>query len=198
MKTHLSTKRAIAIALSVAATAAGAVASTQLGTAQASGPKKLSADQVKQIALAWASHAGETAPSSIQHVETTRVLAVFAYTGGALIPSTEDVYLVSEQGHFRDGDAPVPQGAHLPRGQVLNLVIDAVTGRTTDFGLSGRQPNMSRLGLVTDDLGSPSSSIPVTQQLVSPSVLQIPEAQRRFSALDPRTRAALLRLAQTG
>lgn len=49
-------------------------------------------------------------------------------------------------------DVPTPSGAKPPKGTVLTIVVDARTGRTEDFGVQDRYPDLAKLGPVTTDL----------------------------------------------
>jgi hypothetical protein len=119
-------------------------ASTQPPSATGLSPASLAA-----IASGMAAATGESTPAAIQSVETTRADAVYAASQGDTISSSEEVFLISMEGHFTASSVPRPPGAPAPTGTVLTAVVDASTGQVTDWGLSANAPDLTALGAVT-------------------------------------------------
>lgn len=141
---------------SLAAAAAGLV--TAGGVALASAPSgssahhrpHLSEHRILRIAKQAAASSGDRRPTLIQHAEGTRHHANLVDSGDG-VPGRQWCYLIAERGHFVV-NAPGPPGAPSPRGSVLTLIVNASTGRVTDFGVSNRYPNLAKLGPVHTDL----------------------------------------------
>lgn len=106
---------------------------------------------IKRAALRAATQAGDRHPSLIQHAEGTRERAnKIAWRD--TVPDFNWCYLIAVRGKFVLHDVSSPPGAKPPKGTVLTLVLDAKTGRTLDFGVQDRYPDLAKLGPVTTDL----------------------------------------------
>src|SRR5690348_10578860 len=81
-------------------------------------PTPAVAARLERIALAISSANGDSNPTEITAVGTTRQAAQNA-TGGAIVDSNQPVYLICVRGQFIGYEASVPYGAALPRGTSL-------------------------------------------------------------------------------
>jgi hypothetical protein len=126
---------------------------TLSASASASPHPQLTEQQILRVALRAAAGAGDPRPTLIQHAEGSRSAANFLASRD-LIPSSAWSYLIAERGRFIAYGASPPLGAPLPRGSVMTIVVDAATGRVTDFGISNYYPPLARLGAVTTDFRS--------------------------------------------
>ncbi len=102
---------------------------------------------IKDIALQMAATNGETAPTSLEYVATTRQAAA-QLTAQAGVDSDQPVYLVSVHGAFVGHMAKRPAGTAEPQGTVLTVTIDPKTGRITDWGIEQTTPKLTSLGAV--------------------------------------------------
>jgi len=96
---------------------------------------------------------GDTAPSWMTAVLTTRARALASATPGDFVSGAGDapVFLVTMRGHFLATAASRPPGAAAPVGRYLSIVVDAQTFQVLDSGLSPSPPPVSpaSLGPVT-------------------------------------------------
>ncbi|MGN6372630.1 MAG: hypothetical protein ACTHM1_06530 [Solirubrobacteraceae bacterium] len=115
-------------------------------------PARVPKTRILAIALAAAKADGDSTPTLVQHVLSTRRRAVRVTSGGDLVEGEEPVYAVEVRGHFLAANASRPLGAPPPRGSVLTLVLDASTGKPLDWGLSNTSAHLGRLGRVIVDL----------------------------------------------
>jgi hypothetical protein len=91
---------------------------------------------------------GDPQPSSAQYVLTRHKTAVKA-SSGATITANQPVYLVVLTGHFQTG--PVgPAPGRVVTGASATVVLDARTGRDTDFSIGNQRGSIRSLGLVGD------------------------------------------------
>lgn len=120
------------------------------------GPRpSLSEQRILALGEQVAARSGDPRPTLIQHAAGTHFEAV-RISGGDLVFEWNWSYLIAVRGHFTATDAPIPPGAKPPTGTVITLVVDARSGRVTDFGISDRYPPLAELGPVTTDLGAPA------------------------------------------
>jgi hypothetical protein len=118
---------------------------------------ELTESQVSRIAHGFAAGMGDSIPSSIEHVESTRDQAVFALSGDHVSGSdpefsaSADVYGIVMRGHFVAANAPRASDAAAPSGSVLTIVINGTTGQLTDLGLQNNIPDLTTLGPATVD-----------------------------------------------
>ena len=99
------------------------------------GPEpSLSEQRIITLAEQAAAGSGDPKPTLIQHAEGTHFDAV-RISEGDLVFEWNWSYLIAIRGHFTAIGAPIPPGAKPPTGTVLTLVVDARTGRVTDYGL---------------------------------------------------------------
>jgi|SRR5579884_48395 len=112
---------------------------------------RLTEKRILSLAEAAARSNGDPHPTLIQHAEGTRFDAN-RLGGGDLVFEWNWSYLIAVRGHFAARDFTGPPGARAPRGSVITLVVDAASGRVTDFGLSSRYPDLAKLGPVSTDL----------------------------------------------
>lgn len=105
---------------------------------------------VATIAKSMAVQMGDSNPTSVQCVRTTRQAAEWYMTRG-YVRTNPEVYLVVLHGHFSNPVARVPLGAPIPTGTQINFTIDPVTHGILDFGISNQSLNdLSVLGHVQD------------------------------------------------
>ena len=91
---------------------------------------------------------GDLQPSSAQYVLTRDRTAVKA-SSGATITANQPVYLVVLTGHFKTG-AVGPAPGRVVTGAFASVVLDARTGRDTDFSIGNQRVSIRGLGLVGD------------------------------------------------
>ena len=113
------------------------------------GPEpQLDTSRLVSVASQAAARDGDSSPSLIQYVETTRFDAV-RVSSGDLVFAWNWSYLIAERGNFTANGASGPPGAPAPTGSVITLVVDATTGQVTDGGIGNRYPPLATLGRVT-------------------------------------------------
>jgi hypothetical protein len=103
-------------------------------------------DTIVQTARHLAALNGESNPTGITYVRTTRAKANGLF--GATTDSNQAVYQVQLHGHFNGATASKPHGAPVPHGTVLTVTIDASTGQITDWGISDTAAPLNQLGAV--------------------------------------------------
>lgn len=113
------------------------------GTLAKSAP---TSDEVKSLAVRFASQAGEKNPTSMEMVSTKRAAAQ-AHVKGGKVDSDQGVYLVQVRGGFTGHMVPRPKGAPAPKGDAITLTIDAATGELTDWSL-GKASDLAKLGKI--------------------------------------------------
>jgi hypothetical protein len=105
------------------------------------------------LASRTATDNGDSTPSWVTAVFTTRAKALTSASPDEYIPGSGHVlvFLVTMKGRFMDTDSFGPPGSAVPTGRYLSLVVDAKTFRVLDYGLSGKPPRVSpaSLGPVT-------------------------------------------------
>lgn len=111
---------------------------------------------VKKIVLATARADGESHPTQVFVVRTTRQVAE-QVAAGAAVNSDPPVYFVVLHGHFIDHSASIPSGAVPPTGTVLTLTINAATNQAMDFGIGNVSPRLNRMGVAEQLSLSPDS-----------------------------------------
>jgi len=101
---------------------------------------------------------GDSEPSWIQGVTTTRDKALRIATPGDQIPGSagQTVYLVVMKGDFTLNNAAVPPGAQLPTGHYISMTFNPTTFQVMDIGISDQAPPAS--------LGFPGSVSSLTQR----------------------------------
>jgi hypothetical protein len=127
-------------------------------TASATQPQKvprpadgLTAGQLVAIAKATARRSGDTNPSELEAVRTTRGRAgQLIWPGAGAGSDRTPVYAITMRGKFTAYQAPIPAGGRLPTGSVISIVVGA-TGRLKgyglDFNLTTRpEPNLRAVG----------------------------------------------------
>jgi hypothetical protein len=120
------------------------------------GPRpSVSEQRILTLAEQAAGESGDPTPTLIQHAAGTHYDAV-RISSGDVVFEWNWSYLIAVRGQFAATGVPIPPGAKPPTGTVITLVVDARTGRVTDFGLSDRYPPLAKLGPVTTDLQPPA------------------------------------------
>jgi hypothetical protein len=148
----LAPRTLVIVAVAAGLMVAGVVAVSSLAAARSRpGRPHLTESRIVQIAERAAAAAGDRTPTLIQHSEGTRQRAN-EIASGDRVPGKRWSYLIAERGSFVLKSVSPPPGARPPRGSVLTLVVDAVTGTVSDFGVSNQYPNLAALGAVTTDL----------------------------------------------
>ena len=102
--------------------------------------------QLRADAIAFAKTNGEDAPDEGLVVSASRRDAVAATMGGAQVDTDQDVLVVRLHGDFVGYEAPVPAGFAPPHGHYLEIVYDAETKQMTDWNISARPQDLTRLG----------------------------------------------------
>jgi hypothetical protein len=129
------------------ATLGSSAAASQSKTAtQAANTSRLGEAQIKQMALKFAATMGDPNPTAIEYAHGKRQQVVFAFSEDE-VPDNTEVDAIVIHGRFVAKDAPVPTGESPPTGSVAILVVNAVTGEITDFGIQQETPNLSAFGL---------------------------------------------------
>jgi len=110
--------------------------------------------QIKSLVMTDAAATGDSTPTDISYSPpVTRNAANAASGDGAVIGgsygSASGYILVVAHGNFTATDAAIPNGAPVPTGTVMMLVVDATTGQVTDSGIENTTPDLSTLGPVT-------------------------------------------------
>lgn len=159
------TKRLLAVFV---AAAIGAVLVAALSGGAAATPVqpevRVSLSQVRETALRIAAIAGEPSPH-IEAAEATLERAASLFTPGEGAPNVIDprtgkpwaessVVFVTMTGHFTGGDVPTPRGAAPPKGSLMDLLIDSVSGSVVgEYIGNGAVPNLHDLSPTVTDLG---------------------------------------------
>lgn len=124
----------------------------------AASPSSLSRSQLTQTALAEAAAMGDAQPTSVVSVPTTRERANLL-ASGELAGRDSPAFLIVVQGSFRVPDVLAPAGSSgSAQGDVLTLVVDASTGEITDVGVQDDLPDVSALGIVSQEVGPPAAT----------------------------------------
>lgn len=113
--------------------------------AKEAAPSAPSTADVKKTALAVAGQYGETSPTGLEMVATTRKAAQRAVGAGDKMASDQKTYLVQMKGSFV---GRAPKGAKLPRGSAMTVTVDAETGAVTDLSIGGGRQDLAKLGTV--------------------------------------------------
>lgn len=130
------------------ATLGSSAAASQSRTAgQAANTLRLGEAHIKQMALEFAATMGDPNPTAIEYAHGRREQVVFAFSEDE-VPDNTEVDAIVIHGQFVAKNAPVPPGESPPSGSVVILVVNAVTGEMTDFGIQQKTPNLSAFGLV--------------------------------------------------
>lgn len=138
----------------VAGLAVTTIVLTSSSASSASPITPLADSQALAIGKAVATGFGDSTPIEIQHARGARSQANLVGTGDN-VPSDQASILIAERGRFTVARPLAPPNAHgVITGSVLTLVVDATTGRVTDFAVSDRYPTMSALGAVTTDVNT--------------------------------------------
>ncbi len=126
--------------------------------AEMSSGQSLSAMAIIAIAQRAATDAGESKPTEIEWVASTRSEAATVTSGSAVTGPQDDqpVILIQLQGAFTATHARMPRAAtseqdaqsQLPTGSVITLVVDGATGDVLDYGLTNEHVNLGKLGQV--------------------------------------------------
>lgn len=139
-KAVLAVGSATTIGLAVLIGASGAHASAQVAYTNAHA-------QAALIKAAVAS--GDGSVTQGQWVRTTRGIANALTSGGSVgTEDSEDVVLVEAKGNFTATYAHPPYGAPFPTGTVMTLIMDPISGRLLDYGLSNNAFDLSSVGTV--------------------------------------------------
>lgn len=102
---------------------------------------------LRAIGLAQAQASGESKPSSISFVSTTRAQADKALNTSTTGDSA--VYVIKMTGHFTAHNAGVPAKGHVPTGTTMTVTVSAATGQVTDWGITDSAPDLSPAGHAT-------------------------------------------------
>jgi hypothetical protein len=108
--------------------------------------------RIRDLALKIAAVNGESHPTSVELVATTRAKAMAVATPGDSVPNADnqDVYLVRMTGHFTGYAVSVPPGAPKPKGTILSIVIDgqSLERRISSHGITtaGARPGCCPAG----------------------------------------------------
>ena len=110
-----------------------------------------------------AAELGDSSPTAVETVESTRGAALTTMNPGSQLPDTagtqpwaaplkawygQSTYTVTAQGHFKFG-GPVPPGETSPTGTALTLILDTHSGAITMLGLDNKPAaDLSSLGAV--------------------------------------------------
>ena len=97
-----------------------------------------------RLALASSRSNGESAPSGLSYVATTRWQATALL--GAQVGGDGPAYLVTLHGSFSGAGALVPAHHQRPTGTTMVLVVDRATGQITDTAITNTAPALSTLG----------------------------------------------------
>lgn len=148
------TKRFVLAGTGAAAVTAAALVLATGGSGAARFGNPMTAAQIKSLAMSDAARTGDSTPTDISYsARTTRNRALAASGSGAsmggVYGSAGGYFVVVAHGDFTAYDAEIPNGAKIPTGQVMTLVVDATTGEVTDSGIQHNTPNLSGLGPVT-------------------------------------------------
>lgn len=130
----------------------GRAASEQTSSQRASAPSPgrdavgPSRTRLTGIALATAAENGEKSATDATAYETTRGDAN-ARTSGAIVDSNQPVFLIVEHGNFVGRDVPLMYGSQPPRGHIITVIVDSVTGDITDWGYEPTEPRVKGLAI---------------------------------------------------
>ncbi|HEX3618589.1 MAG TPA: hypothetical protein VHU61_18730 [Solirubrobacteraceae bacterium] len=148
------TKRFIVGGTGVAAATAAALVLASVGSGAATAGNPMTAAQIKSLVLSGAAAMGDSTPTDISYSALTTRNGALAASGsgasmGGAYGSASGYFVVVAHGEFTAYDAPIPNGAKIPTGTVMTLVVDAATGEVTDSGVQHGSPDLSTLGPVT-------------------------------------------------
>lgn len=135
--------------------AAATVSTTVTGSPTVAGSRVPASaiSRLTTLASRTATDNGDSTPSWVTAVFTTRAKALTSASPGEYIPGSVHVlvFLVTMKGRFTDTESFGPPGSAVPTGRYLSIVVDAKTFRVLDYGLSGHPPRVSpaSLGPVT-------------------------------------------------
>lgn len=133
----------VAVLVVAAALSAGSRPAAAEGAARSAAPPPAF---VVAAAIREAAALGDPQPTSAQYVLTRHKAAVQA-SSGATVVSNQPVYLIVVTGRFQTG--PVgPTPGRTVTGTFASEVLDAKTGRDTDFGVGSQPVPIRGLGLV--------------------------------------------------
>jgi hypothetical protein len=108
--------------------------------------------KLRDIGLQASSHAGVPSPKTMVAVAASdEQAAEMALTGGS-VPSHAPVYVTVITGGTFTLDASRPPGAPAPQGTVLTVTVEQATFRTTEVGLTKKQPDLDKIGSDQVDL----------------------------------------------
>lgn len=99
---------------------------------------------LKALAEKIATASGETAPTDIKVVPSTRGAAQ-RQIGGGKVDSDQAVQVIQMSGSFV---GRAPKGAKIPRGTTMTITVDAKTGEVTDTSLGTQRTDLAKLGAV--------------------------------------------------
>jgi hypothetical protein len=88
-------------------------------------------------------------PGSVDVVQATREVAMAVVDPTDTVTTNEPSYVVQMSGDFIGYGAKVPPGAALPTGTNMTVVINASSGRVTDWSIDNSPHPLSALGPVT-------------------------------------------------
>jgi hypothetical protein len=148
-------RRLLAMGVAVAAGASAALVALSASPSTkaeevAATSQSISEAAIISIAEQAAASSGDTSPTLIQHVEAPRAEAV-EKSMGAVVEGNQDSVLIAEHGAFSGPAGPIP--AHAPTsGSVLLLVMDAGSGKITDFAIQDSYPDLASIGAVDTDM----------------------------------------------
>jgi hypothetical protein len=148
------TKRFIVGGTGVAAATAAALVLASVGSGAATAGNPMTAAQIKSLVVSGAAAMGDSTPTDISYSALTTRNGALAASGsgasmGGAYGSASGYFVVVAHGEFTAYDAPIPNGAKIPTGTVMTLVVDAATGEVTDSGVQHDSPDLSTLGPVT-------------------------------------------------
>jgi hypothetical protein len=109
------------------------------------------AGEVDQLAVGLATNAGDSSPSAVTWVATTRDQGNQVVSGDSTDgPNNPNVYVLEINGDFTL-HVPVPPSAAEPSGTDLWVVVNATTMQTTDFGVNNSAAPLTSLGTPETD-----------------------------------------------
>jgi hypothetical protein len=136
----------------LAATSAIALAFAMSGTAngEAHNISGTEASTLQQLAQNFSSVNGDSSPTSMQAVATTRYEALAVVDPGETVTDPDvDSYAIVVRGNFT-ALAKMPPGATPPTGDVLWLIVSASDNSILDWGVGNYVPDLSSLGTVVN------------------------------------------------
>jgi hypothetical protein len=110
--------------------------------------------KLRDVALQASARAGVAQPTKMHAVVASDHQAAESVLSGSLINDHSPVYVIRVTGG-RFVALRHPPGVAAPQGSVLTITVDATTFRVTDIGLVEVEPDLSRIGPTTVDLGAP-------------------------------------------